>query len=91
MPTSKADLLAFLNDYEIAPYNNAQSAKQVTVEHPDPAPEINLSVTPVRSGNWSDNPNKYDIHDAAQNADMKHLSQAIAVWLNRFSDNYSGQ
>ena len=75
VPTSKDELLEFLNFYavggeKVAPIDS-DSVRTAVEKHP-------LSC--------SAKPNVYDVHDAALNADMKHLTQAVAVWINRLEE-----
>lgn len=72
VPTDKAALLEFLNFHEVA-----SMVIQVPIDEP---------IQKRHPMSCSAKPNVYDVHDAALNADMKHLTQAVAVWINRLEE-----
>jgi hypothetical protein len=75
VPVNKTSLLEFLNffavgDMHVAPIDS-DSVRTAVEKHP-------MSC--------SAKPNVYDVKDAALNADMKSLTQAVAVWINRLEE-----
>jgi len=71
VPTKKDALIAFLNGL-LKPLPTTASETPIVSEAPSKHP-LSCSLTPT----------KFDIRDAALNADMKHLTQAVAVWTTR--------
>lgn len=76
VPTDKQGLLDWLNENAIG--------KRPNTHEWDTTPIADKAPTPT--GYCSANPTKWDIADAARVADMKHLTQAIAIWMTRLDD-----
>ena len=75
VPVDKAALLEFLNFHAVGDKNTVAPIEADTPRTSKPHP---LSC--------SADPTVYDIKDAALNSDMKHLTQAVAVWINRLEE-----
>ena len=79
VPTSKQDLINWLSVHEVG-----AKAKGLNPVPHEPAPVP--TEAPKPTGYISASPTKWDIADAARVADMKHLTQAIAVWMTRLDE-----
>ena len=77
VPVSKEALLKWLNACRVTSGAHQEAAAIATRVEPVAKPHP-LSC--------SANPTVYDIKDAALNSEMKHLTQAVAVWINRLEE-----
>lgn len=90
VPTDKATLLEFLNEYAVGhlPYGRRmEEFSESANDKLDKAVEIEAALEQTfPSSSRRGLPGPHDVHDAIKNCDRKHLGQALASIISRLYD-----
>ena len=88
VPTSKADLIAFLSEHKVRPTDRLcmEDFSESANDKLDKAAALAALEQTFPSSSRRGLPGPHDVHDAVKNCDRKHLGQALASIISRLYD-----